>query len=207
MIKEFFLFLKKRNNKIILKDKNIIKKLRILLSVKWDITGSDNTVIFEEGGRLNGRVLIIGNKNEIRIGKNCFINNDSLLRAEGDENKIIIGKNVYIGEAKLLVKDATRITIGDFCLFSSQIDIQASDGHSIYQIQSATKTKINQSKDVKIGKHVWICRRVQILKGSCIPDDCVVGAGTMINKVFRQSNVVIAGNPARIIKENINWKF
>lgn len=207
MIKIGFRFLRNRNNKIILKDKNIIKNLRTLFSVKWSITGSDNIVTVDEGVRMGGVVMVYGDGNEIRIGKNTFIGNSSILRVEGKGNKISIGKNVYIGGAMLFANDATKITIGDFCLFSNLIDIQSSDGHLIYKKQSATKRQINCAKDISIGKHVWIGRGATILKGSYIPDNCVVGTRTMINKVFQQNNSVIAGNPARVVKEDINWKF
>lgn len=39
----------------------------------------------------------------------------------------------------------------------------------------------------------------------CIPDGCIVGMGAVVAKQFSTANSVIAGNPAKIVKENINW--
>ena len=44
-----------------------------------------------------------------------------------------------------------------------------------------------------------------ILKNSIIPDNSVIGAYSVVAKKFDEENVVIAGNPARICKRNINW--
>ena len=46
-----------------------------------------------------------------------------------------------------------------------------------------------------------------ILKGSVIPEGCVVGAMTLINKQFEESNCYIAGNPAIIKKTGITRFF
>ena len=58
-------------------------------------------------------------------------------------------------------------------------------------------------KDVKIGKKCFIGARSVVLPGVTIGDECVVAAGSIVTKDF-PSNSVIAGNPARIIKNNIN---
>ena len=54
-------------------------------------------------------------------------------------------------------------------------------------------------KDVIIGNNVWIGWGSIILKGTIIGDNCVIGAGSLVSGEF-PDNVVIAGNPARIIK-------
>ena len=39
-----------------------------------------------------------------------------------------------------------------------------------------------------------------ILKGSKIGDNCVIGAGAVVSGTF-EDNTVIAGNPARVVKK------
>ena len=53
---------------------------------------------------------------------------------------------------------------------------------------------------------MWVGNQVIILKGTEIADNCVVGSGSVVTKKFT-NNLVIAGNPARVVKENIDWKF
>ncbi len=56
-----------------------------------------------------------------------------------------------------------------------------------------------------IGNHVWIGENALILKGVKIGDNSIVGAGSVVTKDV-PNNSIVAGNPARIIKNNINWE-
>ena len=52
---------------------------------------------------------------------------------------------------------------------------------------------------VEIGDNVWIGARVIILPGVHIGSGAVIGAGSIVTKDIPQ-NVVVVGNPAKIIK-------
>lgn len=52
---------------------------------------------------------------------------------------------------------------------------------------------------ITIGDNVWLGGGVTILPGVTLGDNVVVGAGSVVTKSFGD-NVLIAGNPARIIK-------
>jgi serine acetyltransferase len=43
------------------------------------------------------------------------------------------------------------------------------------------------------------------MKGTSIPCNTIIGAGAIVNKQFEHENTVIAGIPARVIKENVDW--
>jgi len=64
----------------------------------------------------------------------------------------------------------------------------------------------NKLENIDIGNNVWIGCRNTILKGSRIKDNSVIGANSLINKEFEKENVLIAGNPAKIVRENIRWE-
>ena len=53
---------------------------------------------------------------------------------------------------------------------------------------------------VKIGNGCWIGGGAIILPGVSIGDGTVIGAGSVVTKDI-PDNVVVAGNPAKIIKE------
>lgn len=57
------------------------------------------------------------------------------------------------------------------------------------------------AKPVIIGAECWIGGNTSILPSVHIGDNTIVGAGSVVTKSFPKGNQVIAGNPARVIKE------
>lgn len=57
-------------------------------------------------------------------------------------------------------------------------------------------------KDTKIGSNCFIGVRAIILPGICIGNEVVVAAGAVVTKDV-PSNCIVAGNPAKIIKEKV----
>ena len=45
----------------------------------------------------------------------------------------------------------------------------------------------------------------RICKNTLIPDNCIVGISSVVTKKFETKNCVIAGNPAKVVKEDIKW--
>ena len=64
---------------------------------------------------------------------------------------------------------------------------------------------MNKNQSVYIGNHVWVGADALIQKGARISDNSVVATRSIVTKQFDQGNVVIAGVPARIVRENIGW--
>ena len=65
---------------------------------------------------------------------------------------------------------------------------------------------MNKPKPIKIGNHVWIGCRCLILKGSVVGDNCVVAANTSLCKAITGDMQLIAGSPAKIVKQNVVWE-
>lgn len=59
-------------------------------------------------------------------------------------------------------------------------------------------------KDVVIGKNCWIGMNTVVLPGVVLGDHTIVGAGSVVTKSFKEGNLVIAGNPAKIINKILN---
>lgn len=94
------------------------------------------------------------------------------------------------------------IEIGEDCMFSVEIELRQTDAHHIFDLESGER--INRGKNINIGRHVWCGRAVKILGGFSIDDNSIIGAGTVSSGHFGK-NLIIAGSPARVIRENIIW--
>ncbi|MBR6164260.1 hypothetical protein IKQ26_10300 [bacterium] len=151
------------------------------------IGGDNNRVIIEDGVTIRGS-LTIGVK-----AKN---------RCNGAT--VQIGKNTHIGSVDILVLEPdTKVEIGENCMFATNIRIQASDTHSVYNIENNELT--NWAKGVFIGNHVWVADDVKIGKSVYISDNSIVSWGSVVYGKFKEPNVVIGGNPASVYKRGVNW--
>jgi acetyltransferase-like isoleucine patch superfamily enzyme len=195
---------------MIIGSNNFIKKEGANFSnVFFDIAGNDNRVIIDSSSILNNvKFYIRGNDNLIMIDKNCIFNcylHSSILwniYIEDNNNNLIIGTRSVFHDVHIALTESKDIRIGNDCLFSSDIDIRTGDSHSII----SEGKRINQAKDVLIHNHVWVGAHCSILKGSTILENSIVATRSVVTKQFDKSGLILAGNPAGIIKEGINWK-
>lgn len=78
-------------------------------------------------------------------------------------NTLYIGKNNYFnGKLNLILSERKHIVIGDDGLFSFGIWLRTADPHLIYSCE--THERINPSKNILIGDHVWIGQGSLVLK-------------------------------------------
>lgn len=167
--------------------------------------GGGNSATIETGASLqNVTIKYYGLNNKVIIHKNAKIQNVTFW-FEGDNNLIEIGaKTTFHGICQLAACDGTKIEIGEDCMFSHDIYVRTTDSHSILDMYG---NRINQEKDIIIGNHVWVGMQSLILKGSTIPDGCIVGARSIITSKIIPTNSIIVGSPAKVVKKNINWCF
>ncbi len=117
--------------------------------------------------------------------------------------KLIFGANFW-STAENTINCHTHIEFGKNNLIAFRILFSDSDTHKIF-LQSS-HTLINEDKPISIGNDVWIGSNAIILKGCEISDGSIVGAGTVTSKKYPIPNVVIAGNPGMVIRENVYWQ-
>lgn len=168
-----------------------------------------NKVQYGEHLNLIGLPVIFKQKSaELTIGNDCLIKSDFLSNLVGlyqrtiivarEGGKIHIGDNVGISGATIYSK--SYIEIGNYTNIGGNVKILDHDFHPI----DAEARKMNNmamvgKKPIKIGENVFVGCNSIILKGTEIGDNSVVGAGSVVSGKF-PADVVIAGNPARIIK-------
>lgn len=175
----------------------------MLSSVDIQIRGKNNKIEIERGCRLNNcTIKIFGNNNSIRIGKNCQINNGRFW-VEDDNGTIFIQQNTTVnGNTEFASIEGKNITVGEDCMFSSNITLRTGDSHSILDMQDK---RINPSADITIGGHVWLSEGVTILKGVNLPNNTIVGTKALVTKSFSDEFTAIAGVPAKVVKRAVKW--
>lgn len=145
---------------------------------------------------------VAGAKNSfVKIG-NIQVKERLHIKVLGHDGRIEIGDGTTIVSANMIVNTLGKISIGKDCMFAHSISIMQSDQHLIFDKES--KLRINNTKNIMIGNHVWIGRETELLGGAEIGDGSVCGARTVTSGKF-PGNVILAGCPARVIRENILW--
>ena len=109
----------------------------------------------------------------IEIGKNFYANHNLVIL---DGNKVKFGNNVFVAPN---------------CAFYTA-------GHPL-DYKERNKG-LEYAKPIKVGNNVWIGGNVTVLPGVSIGDNVVIGAGSVVTKDI-PSNVIVVGNPCRVIKE------
>lgn len=58
-----------------------------------------------------------------------------------------------------------------------------------------------EGKPVRIGRKCWIGMNAVILPGVTLGDHTVVGAGAVVSRSFPEGHCIVAGSPARVIRQ------
>lgn len=111
-------------------------------------------------------------------------------------------KSSFNGLLLQIGEDDSTVEIGEHCMCSFDIEINCTDHHSIFD---KFGNLANRGNFVSIGDRVWLCKDVKILKNTNIPSGSIVAQGSVVTKCFEKESCVIAGNPAKIVKEDIRW--
>jgi len=156
-----------------------------------------------------GRIGMLRGERCIAIGENTRFGDDIYLTAwERYGNQILnpiieIGSNCNFGAFNHITA-INRIVIGDNCLTGKWVTI-SDNNHGTTNIDDLRiepqKREVVSKGSVEIGKNVWIGDKATILGGVTIGDGAVIAANTVVVKDVPEY-CVVAGNPARIIKDN-----
>lgn len=190
------------SNVYLVKGKNDISFKCLAKKTKMYVGGDNNKIFVDEHSETYDLcIAVMGNNNTLIIKKDAFVS--GRIELIGNGNTVTIGEKTGCGQAVILAHHGTRVTIGDGCLFSNEIQIRTTDSHSILDENGK---RINPDRDVFISDRVWLGTGVTVMKGAHIGSDVVVGAKSVVSKSV-PNNVVVAGIPARIVKENITWSW
>ncbi|HGS4779797.1 TPA: acyltransferase [Vibrio cholerae] len=167
----------------------------------WNIKGNKNKIIINDSVVKSTEVRIIGDGNLVLFDKCRDVKGVKLIIV-GDGCRVEIQKNVGIGGARIVCGGENKfVTIGENSMLSDNVELWASDGHSIY---NAEKEIINNPGNIIIGENVWLGTGVKVLKNVSIGSGTVVGMSSVVTKCC-EADAVYVGNPAKKTREKITW--
>ena len=187
-----------RNHIDIAADARIIGKSVITIR-----QGHDNQITIGEHGKFNKlKIDINGSHNRITIGEKVKFSGQLLI--VGNHLHIHIGNHTTAIDCYILARDKS-VTIGESCMISRGIEIRATDVHKVYDIDTNARVN-NAHSDVILGDHIWVAANVTISKNVSIASGCIIAAGAFVNKPVETPNCMVAGTPAKIIRQNVRWE-
>ena len=107
---------------------------------------------------------------------------------------------IHVGAFVLLcpgvrIDSASAVTIGESSMIAAGAYLTDADWHDIYDRTQA----IGRTSPVTLGNNVWIGDGAIVCKGVSIGDNSIIGAGSVVTQDI-PSNVIAAGNPAKVLR-------
>jgi acetyltransferase-like isoleucine patch superfamily enzyme len=165
------------------------------------IEGENNVVSVRAGTRLGVNLTIRGNGNRVEIGEGCHLH--GFVNVLCSDATLLVGARTTMVQGSIQLHEPGEIVFGEDCMISSQVYVALSDIHPIYD--RATGLRINPAASVHVGNHVWAGLRCMILKGARIGDGAVIAAGAIVSG-DTPAHAIVAGAPARVLREDIEWR-
>ncbi|KRN98917.1 sugar O-acetyltransferase [Companilactobacillus kimchiensis] len=172
-----------------------------------------NGEMYLESEDLAGLRIDVRNKlmdyNRISDSKTRNQNIKSLLKSAGDRFfveptiyfsygiNITIGNHFYANH-DVMICDEGKITIGNDVKFGPKVGLYTPQ-HPLDP--AIRRTEAETTAPITIGNDVWVGGGASILPGVTLGNNVIVGAGSVVTHSF-PDNVIVVGNPAKILREN-----
>lgn len=109
---------------------------------------------------------------------------------------IEIGENFY-ANVNCVILDGAKVTFGDNVFIAPNCGFYTA-GHPL-DVEQRNRG-LEYARPITVGNNVWIGAQVCVLPGVTIGDNCVIGAGSVVNRDI-PSNSLAVGNPCRVIRK------
>jgi acetyltransferase-like isoleucine patch superfamily enzyme len=187
---------------VVVSNRVVLKKMhgKVILNRPWQRAmiriGFGDVAIFD---RKRSR-SIWHNLGTICFKGHAILNHGSRISVEKN-GSLILGDGFHINaESTIVCRE--KIVFGRDCLLSWHVLVMDSDMH---EVVSLSGQPLNPDAEVIVGDHVWIGCRSVLTKGSVIGSHCIIAAQSVVTGSFDRPNLLLAGSPARVVKEGVDW--
>jgi len=152
--------------------------------------------------RIHGRLILHRRHGTVKIGRRTTVWPGVKLTSLGESPdapaRLTIGDHSSIGD-RTQIHCCDKVSIGDYVLISWDVNILENNFHT-------TTDGGIVSAPITIEDRVWIGCRAIILAGVTIGEGSIVAAGSVVTRDVPPGTLV-AGNPAKVIRETGPWRM
>ncbi|GAB4504237.1 MAG: hypothetical protein Fur0043_12300 [Anaerolineales bacterium] len=141
---------------------------------------------------------------EVKIGQNAHIESRNTFvcgfwTLQEQYQKRLYARSLHIGANTLITSGHYFDVAGSFVL---------GDGSWVAGIGSQfwTHGAGAADRDIQIGRDCYLGSAVRFAPGSAVGDNTIVALGSVVTKKFTETQVMLGGVPAKILRENYDWR-
>jgi acetyltransferase-like isoleucine patch superfamily enzyme len=181
---------------------------RRLGDIRVQSGGAENVLFFDNrewGGNCYASIRILGGDTVLMfndIGHEYVSMPDIFLRSNGQF--LFWGRgSSAVGISMEIDGDGAGVVVGDDALISAGVWIRNHDMHAMHDLRSGARINRPPAQTV-LERHVWLGQDAMLLNTDRIGMGSIVGTRTMVKGTV-PPRVVVAGTPARVIREGVSW--
>lgn len=155
--------------------------------------------------RTAGRIRCYRTNGSVVVGSRVLMWPGVMLSVRGGQEhvpdqgpaRLVIGDRTALGN-RTEVHCGRRVSIGADCRIAWDVVIMDRDFHRL------DADREEGAQPVVVDDRVWIGCRALVLKGVTIGSGAVVAAGSVVTSSV-PARALVAGNPARVVRSDVDW--
>ena len=147
----------------------------------------------------HGRTKVFLEGGSVCFRGNALISQGCVLANSGN---LTFGKDFY-ANTNCTIWCSNEIVFGNECLLGWNVMVRDTDGHKVI---GGNPDKTGEKSRIEIGDHCWLCSDSVVLKGAGLGDNSILAYGSLLTGKAKKAHVLMAGVPAVLKKEGMDWE-
>src|ERR671925_36487 len=142
-----------------------------------------------------GCSLEVGKRATLELGRWSWVGHGCKIRSH--EGTVSVGAKSVLGQ-ECTISSYQHVSIGRECVIADRVMLIDFD-HGMVEVDRPIRLQGIYKRDVRVGNNVWIGYGAQILRGTTVGDNAIIGASAVVTRDV-PANAVVAGAPARVLR-------